>query len=240
MLSDRLHNYIESGRESVASRKMLQVISHIQDLQINCILDIGSWHLKQSCEFLNAFPEAQVHAFEPAPENFKLCKDTHMYMEPAYRNRLKVYNVAIGDNNRAIDFYVIDETQGDYNPGAASMFKFKPGLNGSFNKHNWVQKRVLVNQYRLDDFVTKYINMPVDIMWIDVQGAELFALKGAEKTLKDTKLIFTEVGLQAYYEGQSLKPEIDEYLFKQGFEEIKEAFELNGHEYEGNAVYRRK
>jgi hypothetical protein len=52
-------------------------------------------------------------------------------------------------------------------------------------------------------------------------------------------MIFTEVGLEAYYEGQSLKPQIDEYLNSLGFEEIKEAFELNGFAYEGNAVYKR-
>jgi FkbM family methyltransferase len=162
-----------------------------------------------------------------------------MYMPKAERDRLKVYNVAIGDTNGPIDFYVIDETQGDSNAGAASKFKFKPGMNGSFYNQNWVQKPVTVNQYRLDDFVPRYINMPVDILWIDVQGSELFAFKGAEQTLKDTKLIFTEVGLQAYYEGQSLKPQIDEFLGSLGFTEITEAFELNGFEYEGNTVYKR-
>jgi FkbM family methyltransferase len=239
MLKDRLTNYIYSGQESVASQKMLQVLNHIQDLDVKCILDVGSWHLKQSMEFLNAFPDAQVHAFEPAPDNFNLCKNTHMYMDPQNRDRLKVYNVALGDVNGTIDFYVIDDTKGDSNAGAASKFKFKPGMNGSFYNQNWIQKQVTVSQYRLDDFVPKYINMPVDILWIDVQGAELFAFKGAERTLKDTKMIFTEVGLEAYYEGQSLKPQIDEYLNSLGFEEIKEAFELNGFAYEGNAVYKR-
>ena len=64
-------------------------------------------------------------------------------------------------------------------------------------------------------------------------------IKNFEQTLKDTKLIFTEVGLQAYYEGQSLKPQIDEFLGSLGFTEITEAFELNGFEYEGNTVYKR-
>lgn len=239
MLRDRLSQYVASGRESVASQKMLQIIDHVQGLDVKCILDVGSWHLKQSIEFLNAFPDAQVHAFEPAPDNYTLCKNTHMYMPKAERDRLKVYNVAIGDTNGPIDFYVIDETQGDSNAGAASKFKFKPGMNGSFYNQNWVQKPVTVNQYRLDDFVPRYINMPVDILWIDVQGSELYAFKGAEHTLKDTKLIFTEVGLQAYYEGQSLKPQIDEFLGSLGFTEITEAFELNGFEYEGNTVYKR-
>ena len=48
MLRDRLSQYVASGRESVASQKMLQIIDHVQDLDVKCILDVGSWHLKQS------------------------------------------------------------------------------------------------------------------------------------------------------------------------------------------------
>ena len=61
--------------------------------------------------------------------------------------------------------------------------------------------------------------------------------RGAENLLKDVKIIFSEVGLEAYYEGQGLKPQIDEFLMNLGFKEITEAFELNGFDYEGNTVY---
>ena len=72
---------------------------------------------------------------------------------------------------------------------------------------------------------------------MDVQGAELKVLEGAQNILEKTKIILTEVGLKPYYENHGMKKDIDDYLISKGFEEIKEAFELNGSEYEGNAIY---
>jgi hypothetical protein len=77
----------------------------------------------------------------------------------------------------------------------------------------------------------------IDIIWIDVQGAELNVFKGGENILKNTKVIFTEVGLKAYYEGHSLKKDIDNYLLNLGFKEISDSFELNGFDYEANTIY---
>ena len=74
-------------------------------------------------------------------------------------------------------------------------------------------------------------------MWVDVQGAELLVFKGAEKILKNTRIIMTEVGLKPYYEGHTLKPDIDAYLGSLGFKELEGAFELNGFDYEANTIY---
>lgn len=110
-------------------------------------------------------------------------------------------------------------------------------MNGSFYNQKWIQKPVTVQEMRLDDWQQLYKIGPVDLVWIDVQGGELEAFRGADKLLDDVKIIFTEVGLTAYYDGQGLKPQIDEYLNAKGFVELTEAFELNGFEYEGNTVY---
>lgn len=233
----RLINFIQSGRESVASRKMLQVSEYLERLDIRTVLDVGSWHLKQTIEMLNAFPEAQVHAFEPEPENFNLCRQTHLSLGSELGNRVKVWRIAASSKTESLEFYSIDPTQGDSNAGAASRFKFKPGMNGSFYNQNWVQKPLTVQGMKLDDWQKLYEVGPVDLIWIDVQGGELDAFRGADSMLDNVKIIFTEVGLEAYYDGQSLKPQIDEYLGSKGFRELTEAFELNGFEYEGNTVY---
>jgi hypothetical protein len=47
----------------------------------------------------------------------------------------------------------------------------------------------------------------------------------------------TEVGLKPYYEGHTLKKDIDQLLFSLGFKELDSAFELNGFDYEANAIY---
>ena len=72
---------------------------------------------------------------------------------------------------------------------------------------------------------------------MDVQGAELLVLQGADNILHNTRIIMTEVGLKPYYEGHTLKADIDEYLFARGFRELQESFELNGFDYEANTIY---
>ena len=55
-----------------------------------------------------------------------------------------------------------------------------------------------------------------DMLNLDIQGAELMALKGMSKNLKHIKYIYTEVNTEEVYQGCCLMEEIDEYLT--GFE----------------------
>lgn len=58
----------------------------------------------------------------------------------------------------------------------------------------------------------------VDVLVVDVQGAELLVLKGATHTLAQVKAVVSEVSTQALYEGGVLFAELREYLRGHGFE----------------------
>jgi hypothetical protein len=100
-----------------------------------------------------------------------------------------------------------------------------------------VQKEITVQSDTLDNWCKRNKVNEVDILWMDAQGAELLVLQGAVKTLKNTRIIMTEVGLKPYYEGHTLKPDIDAFLAEQGFRELEASFELNGFDYEANTIY---
>jgi len=53
---------------------------------------------------------------------------------------------------------------------------------------------------------------------IDIQGAELLALKGATATLPHTDAIYTEVNFIEMYKGCGLVGELDEFLAEYGFQ----------------------
>ncbi|HEX2091955.1 MAG TPA: FkbM family methyltransferase [Longimicrobiaceae bacterium] len=53
---------------------------------------------------------------------------------------------------------------------------------------------------------------------MNIQGAELMALRGAENVLKNLKAILLEVSLDSRYEGQPGKEEFDAFLGPRGFE----------------------
>lgn len=222
--------------ESAASDRLAMVFETIDFDQIKTICDIGSRFLEQSLEMAHIFNEASVHAFEPVPGSYNICVNNRNMQQESVRDRIQVHNVAISNKTEEISFYEVDDTGSEHNVGASSKYQFVPGLNGSFFGKTWNQREIKVNAITLDEW-RKQNNIPsVDLIWIDAQGGELDAFKGAEQTLKDVKVIFSEVGINSYYQGQSLKPEIDEYLFSQGFKELEYGFKLN-HPYEGDTIY---
>jgi FkbM family methyltransferase len=59
--------------------------------------------------------------------------------------------------------------------------------------------------------------LPIDFINLDIQGAELRALRGFTEGLKNVKWIYTEVNSQHLYQGCSLVDEIDDFLQPYGF-----------------------
>ncbi|MES2702723.1 MAG: FkbM family methyltransferase [Bacteroidota bacterium] len=234
-----------TDRVSTAARKKSMVASRLSCLSgkvdlsdVKSILDIGSWHLGQSMEFADIFPTAGIHAFEPVPDSYQLCLTRLQEAGPAKQANIKVHNLALGTTEGEMPFYAVDPSQSSVpNVGASSMFKFMDGLNGTPFGQNLVQKEIKVKASTLDKWCSENAVSEIDIMWMDVQGAELHVLQGAEKALQNTKVIMTEVGLKPYYEGHTLKADIDSFLFARGFRELEGAFELNGFDYEANTIY---
>jgi FkbM family methyltransferase len=58
---------------------------------------------------------------------------------------------------------------------------------------------------------------PIDALKIDVQGAELDVLRGAQQRLESVRVIETEVEFQQLYEGQPLFCDVDRFLRERGF-----------------------
>ena len=58
----------------------------------------------------------------------------------------------------------------------------------------------------------------IDVMVLDVQGAELLCLKGATETLRTLYCLETEVSKQSFYEGGVLLPELSDWLSMHGFQ----------------------
>lgn len=57
-----------------------------------------------------------------------------------------------------------------------------------------------------------------DVLVVDVQGAELLVLKGADQTLRRVKAVISEISTIPYYEGGVLYPELASFLAQYGFE----------------------
>jgi len=229
---------LENKKGSMVGKRLNYLVGQTDLSNIKRVLDIGSWHLRQSIEFSNVFKNAKIDAFEPVPESYQFCLNRHVGLEEQKKSRIEVHNLALSNSEGEIPFYPVDPNLSSTpNVGASSMFKFIEGLNGSPFNQNLVQNEILVRANTLDNWCKENNVSAVDIMWVDVQGSELLVFQGAENILKNTRIIMTEVGLKPYYQGHTLKQDIDAFLFERGFIELEGSFEESVVGYEANTIY---
>lgn len=80
------------------------------------------------------------------------------------------------------------------------------------------RKELKLQTRTLDDVVDEHLE-PVDDIFlkIDVQGAELQVLQGADKTLERAGLVQLETAMLQYNEGAPLLPEVVSFMAERGF-----------------------
>ena len=75
-----------------------------------------------------------------------------------------------------------------------------------------------VNVARLDDVADEFLDASRRVfLKLDLQGYELAALRGAERTLEQVYAVEVELSLVELYRGQPLFPEVFEHLAVRGF-----------------------
>lgn len=224
MFEKTINELILNG-ENIASKRIKYLINKIDLNSIKFIMDIGSWHLKQTIEMSIIFPNAVIHAFEPNPKTYELCLKVRDSLPESLKNRIFVHKIAFSDSTGQADFYVLDESKTDsLNEGIASLNLLSEKMDGALLNDKWIQKKISVDTDTIDNWCFNNKIVPIDLIWMDVQGAELKVLNGANTVIKSVKAVCTEVGVVPYYENHSLKNDVDEYFFKNSFCELKEAF----------------
>lgn len=178
------------------------------------LFDIGSRDCVQSIEFYKRFPSAKIYAFECNPNTLDICRKN---IEP-FRDRITLIEGAVCDYDGAITFYPINQqktitTWQDGNPGASSLFR----SNGRYTLEKYVHDEITTNCHRLDSVMERHGIPRVDIIWMDLQGAELLALKGLGRHLRDVSYIYTEVTHEEIYSGQVMFKELNDFIVSAGF-----------------------
>lgn len=108
------------------------------------------------------------------------------------------------------------------------------------NMASWYQQTVKVKTVTLDTFFKRY-NLNIsdfELLYMDVQGAELSVLQGASQILKNVKYISTEFSLKnPDYKNNVMFDELKQYIEGYGFNLIETAL-LS--EKEGDALFRKE
>ena len=181
--------------------------------QVRVVFDVGARDCNESADFARAYPAATVYAFECNPATLPQCRAV-----AAAEPRIVLTEKAASDKNGRLLFYPTNPqaTQSGIaagNPGASSLFE----ATGAYPEERYVQDRVEVETLRLDAFCAERGITGIDVLWMDVQGAEEMVLRGLGALLPRVKFIHLEAEFFEIYRGQALFPGIDALLRGAGF-----------------------
>jgi len=158
------------------------------------ILDIGAFNGNTALKYKKLFPLSRIYSFEPFPESFsELVKNTS-----AYKDIIPI-NKGLGEHEGVSNF--------NSNSFAATNSILNTHKSGSKVWGNGLLETletIKVELTTIDSFVNTCDIKNIDILKMDVQGAEYMVIKGAKETLKKgiVKIIYTEIITLPTYEGQ--------------------------------------
>jgi FkbM family methyltransferase len=193
-------------------RKVLQSLYHNLD-EVSWIVELGARDCNETILFLENYSKVNILTLECNPSMLPVCRNRIRGKE-----RVTLIEKAIGDVNGKLKFYPIDPantetTWEDGNPGASSLLK----ASGKYPVEKYAQTEIEVDAIRLDSLLSEHKIDTLDLLWMDIQGAELMALKGLGTRIKDVKIIHTEAEFMEIYSNQALFPEIKIFMKANNF-----------------------
>jgi FkbM family methyltransferase len=159
--------------------------------------------------YLQLFPRCEIHSFEPNADAFG-----DLAKEAGSDGRVFPHPFALADTAGSRQMYVhprLDATNSLYNRPSHGTAYYPTG--------GWLSAGPVVETQTVDAFCERACISRIDIMKIDVQGAELLVLKGASAMLRREAidLIFAEVMFVPHYEGAPLYHEVATFLGTHGY-----------------------
>jgi len=175
-------------------------------LRPGVIFAVGSAQTGWSRSMSLVFPEAQFHVFEPLVDPKQIHGENTDRALPDPPS-LRLHPVALG----AVDGR--NKTVFDSTGGSATIL-----LRRMFSD---LRRALEVPIYRLETIISQ-LNLPrPDVMKLDVHGAELEVLKGADSVLDSVQVIQLKSWLTRRYRGRSpLLHEVIEFLSKKKFSPV--------------------
>lgn len=120
----------------------------------------------------------------------------------------------VGDEEREVTFHVS-------NNGSQSSSVLELGTHKIAHPEVHYVDHVTMNMHRVDSFLDDQILKDYDFLNLDLQGAELMALRGMGDLLKNFKWAYLEVNKAELYKGCALIEDLDTYLLGYGFKRVE-------------------
>ena len=203
-ISNRLR---ELGQQRLLPHTHIQYLERLKQsgIEPRVVYDIGSCVMHWTNEALRIWPDAHYVLFEAMPT-----------VEFLYRERgIRDYHIGVlgSQTGQTVEFW-----QNDYHPGGNSYYKENVAINSNVPEFfNEKHRRVYTTKTLTDVITERQFPLP-DLVKMDVQGAELDIVKGAEQIIKHAQHVVLELQKVEYNTGAPMHQEVIDYMYKLGFD----------------------
>jgi len=188
---------LELGKSAVAD------IRHfLQGAQEPTIFDVGANLGQTAKQYAHAFPEAQIHSFEPSPSTFAL-----LQANCSSYPKVACWNYGVGAQDGTLELLEND---------CSDMSSF---LEPSAFSIGHVTKRTTANVVSLDSFAKQHDIHFIHLLKSDTQGFDFEVFKGAKQLMnsKQIGLIYFEFIFSDMYKHLPSFDQVFQYLTNKGF-----------------------
>lgn len=193
---DAFHNYEKEDKDLI--------LKYIKPKSV--FMDIGANIGHFSFYFKEKHPDLECHLFEPNP---KLYQCINMSLKASKLNGVFPHQLALSNSNGEASFFI-----DSYNDGGHSL------LIDKISAKSKDTQKVTVKTIRLDEFVNERNLEKIDIIKVDIQGAERSFIEGGIETINKNKPVMMievdseKVGEFFSFLSDVLSFEVDIFYFK--------------------------
>jgi len=186
-------SYIDPNAEESFFVRQKEILSRLGIKESPNVFDVGG-NIGQSIDaYRKLFPGAAITTFEPLPDCFSTLRQNYGSL-----SGVSLENLALSKKKGTMPFYSTKCR------AASSLLPPDEVVQKKSPKGNYDYDQITVNVDTLDDYFLSKKSGIIDILKIDVQGAELDVLIGAKKLLAENKIrfMYVEVIFADNYKGQ--------------------------------------
>lgn len=169
------------------------------------IFDVGANIGQTALAYLSTFRSPRIHCFEPATAVQPALDEIR-----ARNPNVTVHRLAVSDGEGKANLHLLGgETSGWNSLLEGNPDSFAPKSIGT----------IVVDTTTIDVFCREREIREIDILKLDIQGAELKALRGAETMLAEGRvgIIYAEADFSNLYENQSMYHDLASFLYPLGY-----------------------
>jgi FkbM family methyltransferase len=173
------------------------------------ILDVGANKGGTYQMFRSLFPQATIHAFEPDPRVY-----AKLEAKAKGDPRAHLHQLAVSDTKGELEFHVTLASEKN-----SLLAPLPPGGENPSADAGAVLEKIKVQSITLDDFAAQQGIARIDLLKMDIEGAEIRALEGARDLLRRAAIgcLYLELSFSRSSAEAPLAADVISYLDARGY-----------------------